>query len=207
MYILTVDNGTSSTKTVLRTAEGVPVGEAEQAYSLRRPGPAQAEIDANVWWEAACGTTRQVLAGTGIDPKQIACVGVDGIGWTLLPVDRDCNPLCPALIWLDRRAEDETAWLRGLEQADALVEMVANPIDPAYITPKILWLKRHHPDICHAAHRFLTASGFLVARLTGELTCDYTQAYGYHFFDIQRERWDAACAELIGVPLEKMPRL
>src|SRR6476646_2614009 len=112
MYILTVDNGTSSTKTVLWTAEGVPVAEAEQAYALRRPGPAQAEIDANVWWQALCSTVQRVLSQSGIDPRQIACVGVDGIGWTLVPVDRKCNPLFPALIWLDRRAEQETAWLR-----------------------------------------------------------------------------------------------
>src|SRR4051794_5276735 len=207
MYIVTVDNGTSSTKTVLWTAEGVPVAEAEEAYALRRPQPAWAEIDANVWWDAACITIRAVLAKSGINPRQVAGVGVDGIGWTLLPVDEECNPLAPALIWLDRRAQEETDWLRGLEQADALVDLVANPIDSAYITPKLLWLKRHNPQVFAAAHHFLTASGFLVARLTGQFTCDYTQAYGYHFFDIRRERWDAGAAELMGVPLDKMPPL
>ena len=46
-----------------------------------------------------------------------------------------------------------------------------------------------------------------MARLTGEFTCDYTQAYGYHFFDLRRERWDPTAAALIGVPLDKMPTL
>ena len=58
-----------------------------------------------------------------------------------------------------------------------------------------------------STHQFLTASGFIVARLTGEFTCDYTQAYGYHFFDMAHERWDAQVAEQIGIPLEKMPPL
>ena len=54
---------------------------------------------------------------------------------------------------------------------------------------------------------FLTCSGFIVSRLTGECTCDFTQAYGYHFFDIRRERWCGSTAAALGVPLEKMPRL
>ena len=207
MYIVTVDNGTSSTKTVLWTAEGVPMAESERSYSLHRPGPSSAEIDANVWWDAVCHTIREVLARSGASPNQVACVGVDGISWTLLPVDRECNPLAPALIWLDRRAEEQAARLRGLQQANALVDLAANPLDSAYITPKLLWLKEHEAHTFDAAHKFLTASGFIVARLTGEFTCDYTQAYGYHFFDIRRERWDAAAAELLGVPLEKMPAL
>lgn len=206
-YIVTVDNGTSSTKTVLWTAAGAPVAEAERAYSLHRADPLWAEIDANTWWEAARGTVREVLARSGVDKGDVVGVGVDGIGWTLLPVDRECNPLAPAMIWLDRRAEEETAWLRALPQAGELVGLSANPIDSAYITPKLLWLKKRRPEVFAATHKFLTASGFLTARLTGEFTCDFTQAYGYHFFDIRRERWDPSAAELIGAPLEKMPAL
>jgi xylulokinase len=111
------------------------------------------------------------------------------------------------MIWLDRRAEEEAEWLRNLPQANDLVNLAANPLDSGYITPKILWLKKHRPDLFAAAHKFLTASGFIVARLTGEFTCDYTQAYGYHFFDIRNECWDPAFAKLLGVPLEKMPTL
>jgi xylulokinase len=207
MYIVTVDNGTSSTKTVLWTAEGAPLAESEQAYSLHRPHPTWAEIDANIWWDAVCLTVRDVLGTSGINPREVACVAVDGIGWTLLPVDRGRNPLFPALIWLDRRAEEQAARLRALQQAASLVDLAANPLDSAYITPKLLWLKENHPRTFDAAHAFLTASGFIVARLTGELTCDYTQAYGYHFFDIRRERWDPAATELLGIPLEKMPPL
>jgi xylulokinase len=206
-YIITLDNGTSSTKTALWTEDGKLVAEASQAYTLNRPAPVWADIDANVWWQATCATIHEVIAKGGINPRQVAAVGVDGISWTLLPVDANCDPLCPAMIWLDRRAEEETAWLKALPEAEKLVNLAANPIDPAYITPKLLWLKKHQPEIFDAAYKFLTSSGFIVARFTGEFTCDYTQAYGYHFFDIARERWDPWAAELIGVPLDKMPRL
>lgn len=206
-YIITIDVGTSSAKTALWDDSGTLVAETSAAYALRRPAPLWAEIDGDVWWQAVCTTIQQVIAAGGIAARDVAGVGVDGVGWTLLAVDRDVNALYPALIWLDRRAEDETRWLNALPDADRLVHLAANPLDAAYITPKLLWLRQHHPDIFGATYKFLTCSGFITARLTGEFTCDFTQAYGYHFFDIAHEQWDAWAAGQVGVPLDKLPPL
>lgn len=205
--ILTADVGTSSTKTALWDERGRCLAEARRAYTLERPDPMWAEIDGRTWWEAVCSTTRQVLAEGGVDGAAVSGIGVDGIGWTLLPVDGGGAPLSPAMIWLDRRAEAEARQLQDGPDADHLVDLAANPVDAAYITPKLLWLKSHRPRVFDAAHAFLTCPGFIVSRLTGELTCDFTQAYGYHFFDIRRERWCQSTAAALGVPLEKMPRL
>ncbi len=206
-YILTVDVGTSSTKTAVWNSTGTVLAEALAAYALHRPEPLWAEIDANIWWQAVCDTIRQVLAQADVNPHDVAGVGVDAVSWTLIPVDEAANPLAPAMIWLDRRAEEETAWLNGLPEAHHFVNLVANPIDAAYITPKLVWLRQNHPQIFATAYKFLEATGFIVACFTGQFVCDYTQAYGYHFFDIRNERWDEDAAATIGVPLAKMPRL
>jgi xylulokinase len=206
-YIITVDVGTSSTKTALWTELGQLVAHAASAYELRRAEPLWAEVDGDTWWQAVCKTIRTVLATSEVDPAAIAGVGVDGVGWSLIPVDRAGTPLRPAMIWLDRRAEEETAWLKSLPEAENLVSLNANPLDAAYITPKLIWLKKNYPDIFHSAYRFLEATGFIVSRFTDEFVCDYTQAYGYHFFDIRNETWDPDAARTIGVPIEKMPQL
>jgi xylulokinase len=206
-YILTLDLGTSSAKTALWTDAGALAAETSQSYALHRPNALYAEMDAQVWWDAVCATTRAVLAQSGVAPQDVAGIGVDGIGWTLVAVDQAINPLYPALIWLDRRAEPEARWLASLPEANAWIDLAANPLDPAYITPKLVWLQRHHPEIFDATRQFLTASGFLVARLTGECVCDYTQAYGYHFFDLRREKWDEKIARRLAMPPEKFPRL
>lgn len=206
-HIITVDVGTSSTKTSLWTEVGQLVAHATSSYDLNRPEALWAEIDGHTWWQAVCETIRTVLATSEVDPASIAGIGVDAVGWTLLPVDRAGNPLCPAMIWLDRRAEQETRWLQALPEADNLVNLNANPLDAAYITPKLIWLKKHYPDVFHSAHKFMEATGFIVSRFTGEFVCDYTQAYGYHFFDIRNENWDLEAARQIGVPIEKMPQL
>jgi xylulokinase len=206
-YILTIDVGTSSTKTVLWDDAGRSVAEASRACALERPEPLWAEIDGRAWWDAVCSTTRQVVARAGVEPHAVAGIGVDGIGWTLLPVDRHGQPLLPAMTWLDRRAGTEARHLKDGTDAERLVALAANTIDAAYVTPKLLWLQTHRPEVFDAAHCFLSCSGFIVFRLTGECTCDFTQAYGYHFFDIRRERWCDSTAAALGVPLEKMPRL
>jgi xylulokinase len=206
-YILTIDVGTSSTKTALWTETGERLAHASFEYPLERPEPLWAEIDGDIWWRAVCTTIQQTLSKSKIAPDRIVGIGIDAVGWTLVPVDQAGNPLRPAMIWLDRRAEQETAWLKTLPEADALVNLDANPLDAAYITPKLVWLKNNQPDLFGTAYKFLDATGFIISRFTGEFVCDYTQAYGYHFFDIRKESWDPQAARKIGIPLEKMPRL
>src|SRR5215216_3277481 len=170
-FILTVDVGTSSTKTSLWTEAGQLVAHATSNYDLQRAEPLWAEIDGNTWWQAVCETIHTVLATSEVDPASIAGIGVDAVSWTLIPVDRAGNPLRTAMIWLDRRAESETNWLKSLPEAEALVNLNANPLDAAYITPKLLWLRNHQPDIFNSAYKFLEATGFIVSRLTGEFVC------------------------------------
>jgi xylulokinase len=207
MHILTVDQGTSSTKTALWDSSGGLVAEASAAYELHRPSALWAEIDPERWWDALCTTVAAVLAEGRVPATEVAALALDGIGWTLVPVDGAFRALAPAMTWLDRRAEAEAAALRARPDADALVNLVANPIDAAYITPKLAWLRATRPAVFDATRWFLTASGFLVARLTGEATCDLTQAYGFHCFDIRRDRWDEAAATALGIPLDRLPPL
>ncbi|MBE2271699.1 MAG: carbohydrate kinase [Anaerolinea sp.] len=206
-YLITIDVGTSSTKTALWDAHGSTLAEAAHAYPLTRPEALWAEIDPLLWWEAVGVTVRQVIAASGIAPRDVIGIGMDAVGWTMIPVDAQVNPLHPALIWLDRRAGEQTRWLKALPNADRLIALGGNPLDEAYITPKLLWLKQQHPDIFDAAYRFLDATGFITAKLTGEFICDTTQAYGYHFFDVANLCWDAPAAEAIGIPLDKLPGL
>ncbi len=207
MYIVTIDQGTSSTKTALWNAEGGVVAEASAPYDLDRPSAIWAEIDPERWWDALCETVSAVLRQGGVAARDVAVVALDGIGWSLVPVDASFRALAPAMIWLDRRAEAEAAELRARPDADRLVQLTANPIDAAYITPKLLWLSRHRPDVFEGARWFLTASAFLTARLTGEATCDLTQAYGFHCFDMRHDRWDERAATSLGIPLDRLPPL
>jgi len=206
-YILTIDVGTSGTKTALWNERGRTVGEITIANLLHRPDPVIAELDGNSIWQVVCQTIRQVISQTMVHPDDIVGIGVDGMGLALAPVDKDVNPLAPVTTWLDRRASEETTWLKNLPQAKYLLNLSANPLDESYGTPKLIWLRKNHPDIFEKTYKFLGSSGFIVAHLTGEFTCDITQANSFHFFDIKNEKWDSQSASLFGIPLDKMPQL
>src|SRR5258708_39457852 len=92
-YIVTIDIGTSSTKTALWGEAGNLECEASFAYSLDYPTPVGAQMDAEIWWTAVCTTIREVFHNSQIDPRAVAAIGVDGIGWTLVAVDASGNPL------------------------------------------------------------------------------------------------------------------
>lgn len=207
MYFVTVDQGTSSTKTAIWDAEGRPLAEATAGYDLERTSAVRAQIDPETWWDALGTTIRAVLAQSRVPAGEVGAVAVDGIGWTLVAVDAELRAVAPALTWLDRRAESEAAELRARPDAAHLVDLAANPIDAAYITPKLVWLQRHEPAAFDAARWFLTASGFLTGRLTGEATCDLTQAYGFHCFDLRAGRWDVRTARDLGIPEDRLPPL
>ncbi len=87
-FIITVDVGTSSTKTSLWTETGQLVAHASATYDLHRPEPLWAEIDGDTWWRAVCATIQNVLAKSEVVPADIVGIGVDGVSWTLIPVDR-----------------------------------------------------------------------------------------------------------------------
>lgn len=206
-HFLTVDVGTSSAKTALYDSDGRRLSASSASYPVFYPAPAWAEMDVENWWRAICSTTRQVIAQANINPRDVSGIAVDGVSWTLIPVDRSLKPFHPAMIWLDRRAEEEAAWLRAQPEAAQWIDLSANPLDAAYVTPKLLWLRAHRPKAFHEAAAFMNSTGYIAARMTGVLTCDLTQAYAYHFFDMRRAAWDSDVAGRLGIPLEKLPGL
>ncbi|MBK8033067.1 MAG: carbohydrate kinase [Chloroflexi bacterium] len=206
-YFLGIDVGTSSLKTGLWREDGELAANASRPYPTVRLAPSWAEQDPLDWWRALTETVAQVLNKSGVRPAEIAGIGVDSMGWTFVPVDKAGEPLYSALTWQDRRAKEEAAALRAHPQADQLVHLNANPLDEAYSTAKVQWLKQYHPDIYAGADQLLIASSFLVRKLTDVNTCDYTQAYAFHCFDEWNLRWDEAAADLIGLDLAKLPPL
>lgn len=206
-FFLGIDVGTSSIKTGLWSADGHLAAKAVRTYPTHRPAPTWAEQDPMDWWRALGETIQEVLHHSELAASQIAGIGIDSTGWTFVPVDSAGNTLHNALIWQDRRATAEAAALRAHPDAGRLVALNANPIDEAYTTAKILWLRAHHPDIYKQTDQFLISSGFLVRKLTGISSCDHSQAYGFHCFDMTLRRWDEPAANILGLDLAKLPPL
>ncbi|NLX69836.1 MAG: FGGY-family carbohydrate kinase [Clostridiales bacterium] len=205
--LLGIDLGTSGCKMTVFDFEGNVVATYTRAYRTYYLQTGYVEQDANEWWKVVCEGIRYMLQRYDIQPAQIAGIGIDGTSWACLPVDKEGNPLRRVMLWLDRRAEKQARRMKEIAGEDRLIALNGNPVDAAYITPKILWIKQNEPEIYRKAYKFLQSNSFIVYKLTGEFSQDNSQGYGFHFFNISKGCWDERVAEELGISLDLMSPL
>lgn len=209
-YLLGVDVGTYESKGVLTTIDGRVVGVQTCPHELLIPRPGWAEHDAEgVWWGDFVVLVHRLLRTTGIQPGQIRAIGCSAIGPDLLPVDQFARPLRQGAILygIDTRATREIAELEAHFGKDTIFAQSANALSAQSIGPKLLWLKQHEPETFARAHRFLTGTSFLVARLTGRFVIDHlTAATWTPLYDFHNQSWHRDMAAEI-VELERLPEL
>lgn len=206
-FLLGIDSGTSGCKITIFDFEGQVVASATGLYHTDYPQAGYAEQDAHEWWSVIGEEIPGLLHKSGISPEAIAAIGTAGISWVCLPVDQNGEPLRKAMIWLDRRSEKQAVWLKEQIGEELLVNLSGNPVDPAYITPKILWVRENEPDIYRRTKKFLQSNAYLVFKLTGEYSQDYSQGYGFHFFDMAKGVWNETVAEQMNISLDLMAPL
>jgi xylulokinase len=173
--LLGIDIGTSSTKGLLARPDGVVVATAQRPHALSLPRPGWAEHDAlSVWWGDVTSICHELAPQAG---SRLAGVAVSGIGPCLLPVDGDDAPLRPAILYgIDTRASAEIAELTERFGADTILGRGGSALTSQAIGPKLLWLRRHEPDVWARTARFYMASSFVVRRLTGAYVLDHHSA-------------------------------
>lgn len=206
-FLLGIDLGTSGCKMTVFDFEGNVIAANTRTYRTYYPQTGHVEQDANEWWEVVCEGIQYILQHNAVEPGQIAAIGVDGTSWACLPVDREGKPLRQVMLWLDRRADEQARWMKELAGEERLIALSGNPVDAAYITPKMLWIKQNEPEIYKKAYKFLQSNGFIVFKLTGEFSQDYSQGYGFSFFNISKGCWDEKVSDQLGISLDLMSPL
>ncbi|MBM1220872.1 FGGY-family carbohydrate kinase [Ponticoccus sp. SC2-23] len=208
-YTLGVDIGTYQTKGVLVDDKGRVVAVARRDHEMIVPRPGWAEHRAEEdWWGDFVQVTRDLLAGSGIDPTEIACVATSAIGPCMLPVDGQGRPLMNGVLYgVDTRAEAEITELTDRIGEETILATCGNALTSQSVGPKILWLKRNHPELFDRTEAIFTSTSFLTFRLTGEKVIDhYTAANFSPLYDVDRQDWTDALASDI-IALDKLPRL
>ena len=206
--LLGVDIGSYSTKGVLCTPAGEVLASETIEHEMSFPHPGWAEHDADaIWWGEFAEITRRLLSGN-FSGDDVGAVAVSAIGGCMLPVDAAGRPLRPGVLYgIDTRAVDEIAWLNEQFGEEPMFELGGMALTSQAIGPKILWLKRNEPDIYARTHKFITASSYLVLKLTGEYVIDrHTGCYYNPLIDVHATAWDDRFAEPI-VELERLPKL
>jgi xylulokinase len=206
-FILAHDLGTTGNKASLYDGAGRVRSSAFHAYGTDYPRVNWAEQNPEDWWEAVCASTKHLLATARVQPQEVACVTFSGQMMGCVAVDREARPLRPAIIWADQRAVAEAQMLVDAVGAERVYRITGHRASPSYSGAKILWIRRHQPEVFARADKFLQAKDFVVARLTGSLVTDCSDASGTNLYDLKANDWSAPILEAVGLDPALLPEL
>ena len=211
--ILTVDQGTTSTRALLVDSTGRIKASAQRALPQSFPAPGLVEHDPEDIWAAVIGTIRQVLSDSGTAPGSLAALGITNQRETTVIWDRQTGAtLHPAIVWQDRRTSEICAELRAAGHSDSVRALTGLEIDAYFSATKIAWILDSIPGARARAERgelaFGTIDCFLIWRLSGGLHCtDATNASRTLLFDLASRSWNSDLMSLFRVPAAILPRI
>jgi xylulokinase len=194
-----LDVGTSGVKALGITPAGDVVGSAEEAYELSTPQPGWAEQDPEDWWRAS----QAALAR--LDLRGDRTIGLSGQMHGLVCLDADGNVLRPAILWNDQRTSAECSEIEERVGLGRLIELTGNRALTGFTAPKLLWLRRHEPDVYARIHRVVLPKDYVRLRLTGEWAIDAADASGTLLFDVAHRRWSDEVLHALDIPGEWLP--
>lgn len=204
-YLLGIDIGTSACKVTAFDRQGTAVASAGADYPVWYPREGWAEQYAQDWYRGVCEALGKLWSGGAAEPRQIAAVGIDGQSWSAIALDKDGEALCATPIWMDTRAQKECDYLKDKVGEKRIFEISGNGMNPSYTTPKVLWYRENLPGVYEKTDKILQSNGYIAYRLTGEMTQDVCNAYGWHCFDMRRGKWDYAMAKELEIPPDFLP--
>lgn len=146
-YLLGIDIGTSACKVAVFDKEGKVLAASNGDYPVYYPQEGWAEQDPEEWWSAVCRATKETVQKAGIDPAEIAGVGIDGQSWSAIAIDKEGKVLTNTPIWMDTRAQDICERLNKEIGEDKIFEVAGNSLQPSYTTAKIIWYKENLPEV------------------------------------------------------------
>ena len=198
-YVIGVDLGTSGTKTVLFSTDGQPLASKTIEYPLYQPQNGWAEQAPEDWWHAACGSMKEVISKSGINPKDIKGIGISGQMHGLVMLDKAGNVLRKSIIWCDQRTASECEEITNKVGASRLIELTANPALTGFTASKILWVRNHEPEVYEKCAHILLPKDYVRYMLTGEFATEVSDASGMQLLDVPNRCWSDEVLSKLGI--------
>lgn len=189
-YIVSVDIGTSSVKTMLSSIAGTIVAQERASYASYYPQPDYVEQNADEVLDVVVGAIgRMMESAAALDPSVEALV-FGGIWQSFLSVDIEGRPLHRAITWADRRSEKQNDFLRAHLDNENVRKRTGCSLHPMYFLSRILWAKENSPDIYKRTARFISIKEYVLFRLFGVSVVDHSTASGTGVWNMAKRNWD-----------------
>lgn len=187
-YLLGIDLGTSSVKTILVSESGTICGQGIGVYPLLTPHPGWAEQDPRDWWNAAVIAVRQSLREI-TNRKDILAIGLSGQMHGTVLLGKQDNLLYRAIIWPDQRSVKQVAEITHLVGLQRLIEITGSSLATGFQMASIHWLQQQESELWEQVHKVLLPKDYLRWRMIGNFATDPSDGSGTLMLDSQQREW------------------
>lgn len=203
MY-LGYDIGTSAVKAVLMDDAGALRYQAAVEYSVNHPRALWSEQDPQSWWKACIAATRE-LAASGAPLTGVTSVGLAGQMHGAVLLDAQGRAIRPCILWNDSRSHAECAELEA--SVDGFRERCGNMAMSGFTAPKLLWVKKHEPDVFRRIAKVLLPKDYVRYCMTGSFATEMSDASGTLWLNPARRDWDDGLIDATGLDRGQLPDL
>ncbi|SDZ55796.1 xylulokinase [Evansella caseinilytica] len=205
-YVLGVDLGTSAVKVLLVNEAGKVCSEASREYPLIQEKAGFSEQNPEEWVEKTLLAIKDITSGME-DADAIEGMSFSGQMHGLVLLDKENRVLRPGILWNDTRTTKECREIETTLGKERLLALTKNPALEGFTLPKILWVKKHEPEIFDKAAVFLLPKDYLRYRLTGAIHSEYSDAAGTLLLDVSGKKWSKEICDAFELSLDICPPL
>ncbi|KRL05726.1 glycerol kinase GlpK [Liquorilactobacillus oeni] len=213
-YILTIDEGTTSTRALIIDHDGKTIADSQREFSQYFPHPGWVEHNANEIWNAVLSTIANAFISSSVQPNQIAAVGITNQRETTVVWDKKTGlPIYNAIVWQSRQTNEIAQKLNKNGYADMIHDKTGLVIDPYFSATKVRWILDHVKGAQERAEKgellFGTIDTWLSWKLSGEKfhVTDYSNASRTMLFNIHKLDWDDDILKLLNIPRKMLPEV
>ncbi|HYF34987.1 MAG TPA: glycerol kinase GlpK, partial [Prosthecobacter sp.] len=213
-YILALDQGTTSSRSILFDHQGVAVATAQREFTQHYPQPGWVEHDAEEIWQTQLRTAKEVLKKAKIGSKDVAAIGITNQRETAVIWDRQSGkPVGKAIVWQDRRTAGICDKLKARGAEPMIRHKTGLVVDAYFSATKLQWMLENNPEAKALAKKgqlaFGTVDSWLLWNLTGGAVhaTDVTNASRTMLYDITTGTWDDELLGLFKAPASVLPKV
>lgn len=207
-YVLGVDVGTTAIKAAVFDASGAEVSSHTEEYSLITDRAGHVELDAQTYTTTFAEAVRRCIASADVSVEELKALGLSAQGETFLCLDEQNQPLRRAIVWMDNRATVESEEIEahfGRPAIHSTTGQVA--MDAIWPSAKILWLKRHEPEVFARTVTYALLKDYLVHRLTGRMVSEDSLLCSTILWDINTRDYWPEMLDYLGITAEQLPEI
>src|SRR6187549_3810518 len=213
-YILSLDQGTTSSRSILFGKDGRAIASAQQEFPQILPSPGHVEHDPEEIWQSQLATAQRVLRDSKVASNQVAAIGITNQRETTVLWEKATGkPVANAIVWQSRISAPICERLKAAGHEPKFRERTGLLLDPYFSGTKITYLLENTPGLKARAERgdvlFGTVDSFLIWRLTGgkRHVTDVSNASRTLLYNIHTLEWDETLLEILGVPRAMLPEV